>query len=208
MVIPDVEWRAYTKLILAFCGRRDVKLTYDRGVLEIMVPSLEHDDGSWFIGDLVFILAEELGLPLKRGGGVTIRRKLKKKGLEADACFWVANAAKLAGSRRLDLKVHPPPDLAIEVDVSRSSLNRMGIYAALGVPEVWRYDTAALTFHALAGKAYAETPTSLSFPGITAADLLPYIQQAATAGDESPITRAFRAWVRQRAAAPPSPPTP
>ena len=103
-----------------------------------MSPLLEHDDPSQFLSDMVLILTLELGLPLKRGGSVALRRQLRRRGIEADSCFWIANAHRMAGRRRLDLRVDPPPDLAIEVDVTSSSLNRLAIYAALGVPEVWR----------------------------------------------------------------------
>src|SRR5436190_2473960 len=130
-----------------------------------MSPTLEHDDDGRFLGDLVFVLTEELGLPLKRGGSTTLRRRLRRRGVEADACFWIANAHRMAGRRRLDLRTDPPPDLAVEVDVTHSSMNRLGIYAALGVPEVWRLDGDSLTFHVLgADGAYAAAGASKSFP--------------------------------------------
>src|ERR1700674_3812031 len=131
-------WPTYSRLLRIFAERPGMRLTYDRGELEIMSPLLQHDDGSWFLGDMVFILTEELGLPLKRGGSTTMRRRKRKKGIEADTCYWIANAHRMAGRLRLDLRTDPPPDLAIEVDVTRSSLDRMDIYAALKVPEVWR----------------------------------------------------------------------
>src|SRR5207302_9413364 len=113
---------------------------------EIMSPLLEHDNDGQFLGRLIVALTEELGLPIKGGGSVTMRRRRRRRGLEADECFWIANAARMAGRRRLDLRTDPPPDLALEVDVTHSSLDRMGIYAALGVPEVWPLDGDTLTF--------------------------------------------------------------
>jgi Uma2 family endonuclease len=110
----------------------------------------------------------------------------------------------MAGRRRLDLRTDPPPDLVIEVDVTHGSLNRLAIYAALGVPEVWRLDGNALIFYVLDKKgAYQSVPASQSFPLLTPADLLGFLQQARPAGDENPVLRQFRAWVRQRMAAPP-----
>src|SRR5207302_1952645 len=147
---------------------------------------------------LVFVLTEELGLPLKRGGSTTLRRRLRRRGIEADECFWIANAQRMAGRRRLDLRTDPPPDLAIEVDVSHSSLDRLGIYAALGVPEVWRLDGDTLTFHVLGGqRTYASAAVSRSFPLVGPADLLGFVQQARQAGNENPVVQQFRAWVRQ-----------
>ncbi len=136
--LSDIDWRTYTRLLRVFAEHPGVRLTYDRGELEIISPLLEHDDDSRFLGDLVFVLTEELGLPLKRGGSTTLRRRKRLRGIEADECFWIANATRLAGKRRLDLRADPPPDLAIEIDVSHSSLDHLAIYAALRVPEVWR----------------------------------------------------------------------
>ena len=107
----------------------------------------------------------------------------------------------MAGRRRLDRRTDPPPDLAIEVDVTRSSLNRMDIYAALRVPEVWRLDGNTLSFFILgAGRSYASAAVSRSFPLVTPADLLAFIQQGRQAGDENAVLHQFRAWVRQRMA--------
>src|SRR5438477_906899 len=88
--LSAVDWRTYSRLTRLLAERAGVRLTYDRGELEIMSPTLEHDDGSRFIGDLIFVLTEELALPLKRGGSVTLRRRLLQRGIEADDCFWIA----------------------------------------------------------------------------------------------------------------------
>jgi Uma2 family endonuclease len=207
--LSAVSWRTYTQLLGAFAERPGMRLTYDRGELEIMSPLLEHDDDGDFLGDLVFLLTLELGLPLKRGGSTTLRRRRVKRGLESDRCFWIANAPRMAGRRRLDLRTDPPPDLAIEVDVTRSSLDRMSIYAKLGVPEVWRLDGDKLTFHVLGedGK-YTEVAVSRSFPLVTPADLLGFLQQARQAGDENPVVQQFLAWVRHRRSASPADPAP
>jgi Uma2 family endonuclease len=203
--LSSVDWPTYSRLLRIFAERPGMRLTYDRGELEIMSPLLQHDDGSWFLGDMVFILTEELGLPLKRGGSTTMRRRKRKKGIEADTCYWIANAHRMAGRLRLDLRTDPPPDLAIEVDVTRSSLNRMDIYAALRVPEVWRLDGDVLSFHVLdEADVYQVAAFSRSFPLVTPADLLGFLQMARQAGDENAVTRQFRAWVRTRHSVPPS----
>jgi Uma2 family endonuclease len=196
-----VDWRTYSRLLCLFAERPGLRLTYDRGELEIMSPLLEHDDDGRFLGALVFVLTEELGLPLKRGGSTTMRRRRKRRGIEADECFWIANAARMAGRRRLDLRTDPPPDLAIEVDVSNSSLDRLSIYAALKVPEIWRLEGDSLSFHVLAADGtYELAAASRSFPLVTPAELLPFLQQARQAADENAVIRDFRAWVRQRRA--------
>jgi hypothetical protein len=102
------------------------------------------------------------------------------------------------GIQRLNLRTDPPPDLAVEVDVTRSSLNRLAIYAALGVPEVWRVDVPGLTFHVLqADGQYAESPVSRSFPAVAATDIAGFLALLGRQ-EENEILRQFRAWVRQR----------
>jgi Uma2 family endonuclease len=191
------------ELLKVFAPKRGVRLTYDNEDLEIMVPSLEHDFADRFLAMLIPILTEEFGLPMRPGGSATMRKKKNLKGIEADDIFWIANAAKLAGVKELDLNVLPPPDLAIEVDVSRSSMNRLKIYAKLGVPEVWRLDGDSLVFYTLVGKKYQAMSHSRTFPVVASDDLIPFVQQARSSGDLTPICRAFRAWAKQRVAPPP-----
>jgi Uma2 family endonuclease len=164
-----------------------------------MSPRLDHDDDGRFIGRMVLVLTEELGLPVKGGGSTTLRRRLKKRGIEADDCFWIANAHRMAGRRRLDLRTDPPPDLAIEVDVTSSSLDRLSIYAALKVPEIWRLEGDVLTFYAFdpAGR-YTTITHSQTFPQVTPADLFGFLQQARKADDENAVIREFREWIRKR----------
>jgi Uma2 family endonuclease len=205
--LSGVDWQTYSRFLRAFAERPGIRLTYDRGELEVRARVLDHDGDSRVLGVFVFVLTEELGLPLKHGGSTTLRRRLRRRGIEADACFWIANAPRMAGRRRLDLRTDPLPDLAIEVDVTHSSLDRLGIYAALGVPEVWRLDGDALTFHVHGpGPAYQSAAASRSFPLVSPADLLGFLQQARQAGNENLVVGQFRAWIRQQHAAPGTPP--
>jgi Uma2 family endonuclease len=164
-----------------------------------MSPLLEHDDDGDFLGRLIQVLTEEYGRPIRGAGSTTLRRQRKKKGLEPDRSYWIAHASQLAGVRRLDLRIHPPPDLAVEVDVTHSSLDRMGIYAALGVPEVWRLDNNALSFQVLAAdRRYRQATESPNFPGVTAADLMPFLREGREMADQNAVIRRFREWARQR----------
>jgi Uma2 family endonuclease len=207
LILHGVDWKTYTLFLRAFEERPGFRLTYDRGTLEIMAPLLVHDKDGDFLGVLVRTLTQELGLPVLGGGSVTIRRRKKFRGLEPDRCYWITNEPRLRGKKRLDLRVDPPPDLAIDVDVTRSSLDRMGIYAALGVPEVWRLDGPALTFHALGPSGdYAEQSTSPTFPRVTPGDLQRFLALCDT-HDQNEVERQFRAWVRQRLT-PQQPPAP
>jgi Uma2 family endonuclease len=197
--LSNVNWKMYTQLLYAFAEHRGIRLTFDQGDLEIMAPLLRHDGDTWILGHLVFALADELRLPLRSGGSTTLRRRLSQRGLEPDACFWIANAHRIAGVRRLNLRRDPPPDLAIEVDVTHSSLDRMAIYAALAVPEVWRLEGRVLTFHVLdAAGQYTVSDASLSFPIVKPSDLVAFLKRAKRSKDEISIVRDFRTWVQQR----------
>lgn len=203
VLLHNVDWTMYEKVLEAFLGHRNARLTYDRGALEIMAPSLEHEADGWFLGQMIYVLADECGLALIPGGSTTLHRKLEKRGIEPDNCFWLKATGKLAGVKRLNLDIHPPPDLAVEADVTHSSLKRFGICAALKIPEVWRIEGDELRFHVLGPKKqFAESATSWAFPLFGPADLLPWVQQLRVTENVLPLMRDFRAWVKQRVAPP------
>jgi Uma2 family endonuclease len=201
LLLHDVDWETYKRLLWVFAERPSIRLTYDRGDLEIMSPLIEHDTDGRFLGRLVVTLTEELGLNVLSGGSTTCRRRKHRRGLEADECYWIANEPKMRGKRRLDLRVDPPPDLAIEVDVTHSSLDRMGIYAKLDVPEVWRLDNPQTLIFYVLGKdgKYTESAHSLSFPLVTPTDLLSFFPLRSQM-DENAVVREFRDWIRQKLA--------
>jgi Uma2 family endonuclease len=207
LLLRGVSWPEYTGFLRAFAERPGHRLTYDRGVLEIMSPSFAHELHAALLGRFVLVLVEELGLPVLSGGSVTLRRRRMRRGLEPDRCWWLAHAPQLQHRRVLDLRTDPPPDLAVEVDVTHSSLNRLAIYARLGVPEVWRLDAQGLlTFLTLSpgSRHYAEQPHSAAFPLFSPADLLSHLTLREQ-HDEAEVVRRFRDLVRQRAASGSSP---
>ena len=200
LLLDNVDWRTYTRFLYLFAERPGYRLTYDRGRLEIMSPLAEHEINTDFLGCLARALSDELGLPIKGGGSTTLRRRRRQRGLEPDRCYWIANEPAVRGKQTLDLRIDPPPDLAIEVDVTSSSLDRMAIYAALAVPEVWRVDNRTLTFHVLDTKQkYVAVSQSRAFPFVTAADLMAFVAMCANQ-DENSVLRQFRTWVKQQRA--------
>lgn len=153
-------------------GRAGVpyRLAFDRGTLEIMSPSYRHEQGVYLISQFVFAVCLTLRLPLARGGTTTFAREDLDRGIEPDECFYLASAPQVRGRTAIDLTTDPPPDLAIEVDVSRSSVDKMAIYAALGVPEFWRYEDDALEVFAL--------DESATFRAVEASRNLPFLSRA------------------------------
>jgi Uma2 family endonuclease len=200
-VLHGIPWRTYLRLLRVLTDRPGVRLTYDRGTLELMTLSHEHESYAYLLSRLVDALTEELGLPVKGGGSTTFRRRKRRRGLEPDACWWIASEALVRGKTEIDLRRDPPPDLGLEVDVTHSSLDRLSIYAALGIPEVWRLEGQALLCHLLGSDGrYAVSPSSRAFPNLAPADLLQFVALRGQM-DENAIVRQFRAWVRQRLAA-------
>ncbi len=194
--LHDVSWSEY-ELFLKAVGDRPVFLTYDRGSLQIMSPGSFHSRYAEIIGRLLDVLTEEWDLPCLACGNTTFRRKDLKSGLEPDKCYYIANAERMTRKAKFDLKVDPPPDLAVEVDITRSSKDRMGIYAALGVPELWRFDGEDLQIHRLSkdGK-YEGVEQSPTFPELPVKELVEYIRQGVQGPEHNTLIRAFRKWVR------------
>jgi Uma2 family endonuclease len=206
-LLRGVSWADYEHLcVVRDAERPGVKIVYDRGDLEVMSPSFVHDRSSRRLSMLVVVLAEELGVSMVAGGGTTFRRVDLERGLEPDECFYFQNAAIVQALEDIDLSIHPPPDLAIEVDLTRSSLSKESVYACLGVPELWRYDGETLEMRIRRPDgSNAAQPASLVFPSLTSSALTSFIQNHPGL-DDTAFLREFRAWVRQTLVPPPANP--
>lgn len=197
ILLEDVNWTAYEALLDSWADRR-VRLTYDNGRLEIMSPLLGHEQYSKLLGRLIEAYTEEMRIPIHSGRSTTFRKRRKKRGLEPDECYWIQSERHMRGRKEFDFEVDPPPDLAIEVDITSSSLDRMGIYATLGVAEVWRFEGAELTLNLLQDNgAYALGRRSLAVPGLLPRDVMRWLRRSDDT-DETTLLRAFRAWVRKK----------
>jgi Uma2 family endonuclease len=191
-----VSWEKYEQMIAWFDGRH-VRLTYDRGELELMTVSHRHENWKHLLGALLLIAAVELGIKIHGGGSMTFKREDLDRGLEPDECYWIEHEAQMRCKDEHDQENDPPPDLVLEVEVSRSTLDRMGIYAALKVPEVWRWDGEQLRFCLLRRGKYVESPVSPSFPMLAGAEILRFARMRKTV-DEIALLRTFQEWVREQ----------
>lgn len=195
LLLYNVDWKTYDVLLHAL-DERNLRLTYDRGNLEIMALSPEHERSNDLLRLVLLVLSEELNVPLSGFGSTTFRRKDLDRGLEPDQCFFIGRVPNVRGKRQYDLTVDPPPDLAIEVEVSRSCLERMGIYAAIGVKEVWRFDGRSLEVCRLSQKGEYETADRSSyFPTVPLHDLVRFVRKGQSMIDAE-FVRELRAWVR------------
>ena len=197
--LSNIGWDEYEHLLTqmesSHPGRR---LSYDRGRLIIVSPSLEHERAKEFLSGLIHALAVEMDLTLEPAGATTYKRKLLNKGVEADACFYVQNAAHVIGRRTFRGGEYPPPDVAVEIDMSNDSLDKFPIYAALNVPEIWRYDGVATRFYGLVGELYEVIQNSRAFPILTANVITQYLELRKTDGYTAAL-KAFRHMLRSRA---------
>lgn len=197
IVLDNVSWELYEHLLKEI-GNRPIRLTYDHGDLEIMSPLPEHEASKKAIARMIETLAEELDLPIAALGSTTFRRKLKQRGLEPDECYYVRNYRAVRGKRRISLPRDPPPDLAVEIDITTRSVERLPIYAALGVPEVWRYDGRQVHCLLLGDDGeYRASGTSLAFPMLHPAELTQFIR-VARLQDYTTAAKTFRRWVRKQ----------
>jgi len=196
LLLRDVAWTDY-EAMLRIVGERRIRVTYDAGTMEVVMPSQRQEQAAQLLGLFVPRLAEELDIPYEPLGMTTWRKPDAEKGLEPDQCYYIENEAIVREKAILDLDVDPPPDLAIEVDITSSSLNRMGIYAGLRVPEVWRYDGATLTMLQLQPDGeYRPRESSASFPGLRPADVEYFLELGRTT-DKLRWARELREWVRR-----------
>jgi Uma2 family endonuclease len=195
LLLQGVDWQTYEKFLEAV-GERHLRLTYDRGNLELMAPSLNHEWWKRRLGCLMLPLAEELNVEIQGGGSTTFRREDLARGLEPDECFWIRHEPQIRGRREIDLTRDPPPDLVLEIDITTSFLDRIGIYAALGVPEIWCFDSESLRVYLLQGnRSYELRNQSLSFPFLPLAEFVRFLHQ--TEGlSETSLVRSFRTWLR------------
>jgi Uma2 family endonuclease len=172
------------------------RFTYDRGTLEIMSPLPEHEECNRAIALLVEVIAEEWDLDLRNLGSTTFRREDLARGFEPDSCFYLQNAHQIRGKKLLDLTADPPPDLVIEIDITHSSLDKLSLYEALGIPEIWRYDAASLRILSLGDEGYREGEESVALPGVTPRLLIDRVRQSQTMPRREWLRR-VRAWARE-----------
>ncbi|HEX3449597.1 MAG TPA: Uma2 family endonuclease [Isosphaeraceae bacterium] len=198
VILHDVTWNQY-EAMLRIVGERPIRVTYDTGTMELFMPSLGHESDAYLLGRMVDMLTEELEISMMGGGTTTHKRQDLDKGAEPDQCYWFGeNAQRIRGKRTLDLDIDPAPDLVIEVDVTRGSLDRLRIFAALGVLEVWRSDGETLQFlHLLTDGSYQPGPISRSFPGLPVFAVAQFLEQG-RASDTTAWVRSFRAFVREQ----------
>ncbi|MBD2388352.1 Uma2 family endonuclease [Cylindrospermum sp. FACHB-282] len=195
IIFKDVTWQELETILEELGEHRAARIAYDRGILEIMAPLPEHEYDKEIISDLVKALLEELDVEFVSLGSTTFRNQFMEKGIEPDQCFYIKNEALIRGKKRLDLTIDPPPDLALEIDIT--SRTHPNIYQALQVSELWRFEKGKLKINLLQDGNYVESQSSLNFPDLPLIEVIPqYLEKSRIAGRNATL-KAFRSWVRQ-----------
>jgi len=193
--LAEISWQEYEDLLVELDEKPHLRLTYDHGDLDIMTLSPEHESYSRLFTHFIQILTEETETDFIALGSTTLRDHLVGSGVEADDCYYIGEFADVAGKKRLDLSQDPPPDLAVEIDITNRSLGKLPIYVLLRVKEVWRFDGSGMHFYLMDGSQYVEQAFSNHFPFLTSEILKPFLEQGRTRGINA-MRRAFRDWVQ------------
>ena len=195
MLLKDISWQKLEKILEEMGERRAARISYSDGWLEIMVPLPEHEKDKEIFGELVRILLDKLEIDFEPFGSTTLKNERMRQAVEPDTSFYIQNQAAVIGKSRIDLNIDPPPDLAIEIDIT--SRTRFDNYEILGVPELWRYQQQGLEIFLLQEGKYIKSQSSPNFPNIPIIELVnEYVRQCLTIG-RSQAMRNFRNWVKE-----------
>jgi Uma2 family endonuclease len=205
-LLRGIDWSNYRALSDLLTGRH-LHLAYDRGNLEFMTISSSHANYGCLLARFIVVLAEEFNLPLGSYGDMTYDREDLDRGVELDRCFYLHNEPLIRGREKIDLAVDPPPDLGVEVEITRSRVSRLSICEALGFPEIWRFNGKLLrAYHRTSEGGYIESEYSFHFPFLKVQEMVGFLQKR-TEMEENSLVRHFRDWVKDqigRASQPPA----
>jgi Uma2 family endonuclease len=197
VVLQNMTWQFYALMLEQLEETRSVRLAYDQGTLEIMSPLMPHERSKRLLEKLIDIVLEELNIPAVSVGSMTCKREDLGQGSEPDSSYYIRNEALVREKEIIDLEIDPPPDLILEVEYSHSAVNKLKLYAALGVPELWRYNGKELLIYRLEAQEYVRCETSLTFASLPIRELSKFVQEAKQIG-EIPMVKKFRVWVREQ----------
>lgn len=195
LLLTGISWNFYKRFCDELEGRPSIRLTYSEGELEIMVIKRPHEFYKKMLAKLVEQIFFVFNVPVASGGSMTFQREDLQKGFEHDECWWIEHESVVRGRSELDFRHDPPPDLAIEVEISSSLLDKASIFATIGVPEIWRFDGKDLRFFVLQENGeYQEVEHSHAFPFLAPDHLLPHLKMD-NQSDETTRLRQFADWL-------------
>jgi len=196
LLLHDINWQLFETLLQELEETSATRLSYSKGWLEVIVPLAQHEYTKTLIGNLVEILLEELDIEFLALGSTTFKNEIMAQAVEADECFYIQNEAKVRGQDRLDLTIDPPPDLAIEIDITSRTL--FDNYEQLGIPELWRYDGEKLEINLLQDNHYVISASSAQFPDFPLQEWIPYYLKKSKLVGRNTALKEFRTRIREK----------
>ncbi|BAZ29196.1 hypothetical protein NIES4074_16350 [Cylindrospermum sp. NIES-4074] len=197
VLLENISWQTFKTMLAEMGSDRTNRITYDNGTIEIMTPLKPHENSNRLIEVFVGVLCEELGLEINRVGSLTLTRDDLERGAEPDSSYYIQNESLVREKENIDLAFDPPPDLVLEVEYTRPKIDKLSLYAAMGIPEFWRYNGTTLRIYTLSEGQYSETQISPTFAPVLIREIPRFIQESKKVGQIS-TTRAFRTWVKQQ----------
>lgn len=207
LILDQIKWQKYEAILADSRSQRTARFTYDRGRLEMMHPLDEHERCHKLIESLLLVLADELKLRLEGYKAPTLKRTDLQLGTEPESAYYIQHEPEMRGQPEINLETDPPPDLILEVALSKSAIDKLPIYARLGIPEVWRYLSqpgdnflkGQLLIYQLQDQGYVEASSGFAFPFLPAGKILQFIDESDALGLMSAL-RNFRQWVQETTA--------
>ncbi|MER3491051.1 MAG: hypothetical protein C4323_01205 [Mastigocladus sp. ERB_26_2] len=195
-LLENISWQTFKAILAEMGDERNTRLAYDNRILEIMTPLMPHENSNRLIERFVIVLCEELGLEVKSVGSLTLTRDDVERGGEPDSSYYIQHEFLVRNRENIDLAIDPPPDLVLEVEYSKPKVDKTKIYAAIGVPEFWRFNGSVLRVYILNQGEYSEVQFSPTFAPIPVKEIPQFLQKTRKEG-ENATTKAFRTWVKQ-----------
>jgi Uma2 family endonuclease len=196
-LLKNISWQTFKAMLADMGNERNSRLTYDNGIVEIMTPLMQHENSNRLIEGFILVLCEEFGLEVKTTGSLTLTRDDLEKGGEPDSSCYIENEFLIRNKENIDLDQDPPPDLVLEVDYTRPKIDKLSLYASMGIPEFWRYNGTVLRIYTLSGNEYSEVEVSPTFVPVSVRDIPQFIQESKKIGQLA-AKSAFCTWVRQQ----------
>lgn len=193
VVFHNVSWTNYRQISQLLPQNRHSRLSYESGTLEITMPLEDHEFFLRLIELFVRILVGETGMKMKTMGSTTINRDDLEKGAEPDCAYYIQNQPQVTG-RNVNFQIDPPPDLVVEVDITHTDINKLRLYASIGVPELWRYNGKVLRIFRLESEGYQECDHSPTFPLMKKEDLYDFLNESFQ--DEIVAEQQLREYIR------------
>lgn len=196
-LLNNISWQTFKIMLAEMGSQRNNRLAYESGTVEIMIPLMPHENSNRLIEVFIGVMSEELGLEIKRTGSLTLTREDSERGGEPDSSYYIQHESLVRGKENIDLATDPPPDLVLEVEYSRSAIDKLVLYASMKIPELWRFNGSVLRVYSLTDGQYTEVEFSPTFNRILVREIPLFLQQAKAKGENATI-RDFRTWVKQQ----------